>query len=268
MPLTNIKSDKIYAAVVLSEYMFERDWNDGCPQYKIKDQSFYLRRISSSRTAQLQYGLIEFSMAFFSPILVALAIISKAVATPLGALDTYLQTPDGSNAGSETNIIGDSIDSVYGTPVDLSTIQANINGFTDWTESTGGSSQDKGLDGTFAVMANAPTTQPKDNTPTDLSASQTPQTNNLPALDTSYQPANNADVASQRGSCTYKTASTLFKGGFQPCCDPIDDDPRIAYCCPGGHVEFAQVRIGCVNCMLFHAYLRLPITSAHGIFTL
>lgn len=251
-----------------SEYMFERDWNDGCPQYKNKHHSFYLRRISSSRTAQLQYSLIEFSMAFFSPILLALAIISKAVATPLGALDTNLQIPDGSNAGSETNFIGDWIDSVYGTPVDLSTSQANINGFTDWTESTGASSQDKGLDGTFAVMANAPTTQPKDNTPIDLSASQPAQTNNLPALDTSYQPANNADVASQRGSCTYNPVSTLFKSGFQPCCDPIDDDPRFAYCCPGGHVEYAQVRIGCVNCMLFHAYPRLPIKSAHGIFML
>lgn len=116
--------------------MFERDWNDGCPQYKNKHHGFYLRRISSSRTAQLQYSLIEFSMAFFSPILVALAIISKAVANPLGALDTNLQISDGSNAGSETNFIGDWIDSVYGTPVDLSNSQANINGFTDWTISS------------------------------------------------------------------------------------------------------------------------------------
>ena len=247
--------------------MFERDWSDGWPQYKNKYHSFYLRRISLSRTAQLQYRLIEFSMAFFSPILVALAIISKAVATPLDALDTYIQISDGSNAGAETNFISDGIDSVYGTPVDLSTSQANINGFPDRTESTGGSSQDKGLDGTFAVMANGPTTQPKD-TPIDLSASHPPQTNNLPALDASYQPANDADVASQTGSCTYTTASTLFKRDFQPCCDPIDDEPRTAYCCPGGHVEYAQVRIGCVSCMLFHAQSRLPITSAHGIFTL
>lgn len=205
-------------------------------------------------------------MAFFSPILVSLAIISKAIATPLGALDTYLPISDGSNAGSETNIIGGSIDSVYATPIDLSTSQASINGYPDWTESAGGSSQDKGLDG-FAVMANGPTTQPKDNTPIDLSASQPPQANNLPALDTLYQPANNAEVVSQRGSCK-PTRSILFKSGFQPCCDPIDDEPRNAYCCPGGHVEYAQVRIGCVNCMLFHACSRLPITSAQGTFTL
>lgn len=188
-------------------------------------------------------------MDFFSPILVALAIISKAVATPLGALDTYLQISGGSNGGSEKDFISDGIDSVYGSAVDLSTSQANINGFPDRNESTGGSSRDKGLDGTIVVMANGPTTQPKDPTRIDLSASQTPQGNNLPALDTSYQPANDADVASQRGSCTHTTASTLFKRGFQPCCDSIDGEARLAYCCPGGHLEYSQVRIGCVNCM-------------------
>ena len=205
-------------------------------------------------------------MAFFSPILISLAILSKAVATPLGALDTNLQTPDSSNAGTGANFISSEIESVYSTPVDIFTSQANAyNEYPDQTESAGGSSQDKGLYDTFPVMFNDPTAQPKDNTPMDLSASQPAETNSSPALDVSYQPARNADITSQGGSCKPTTSSMLSKKGFQPCCDPIDDEPRNAYCCPGGHVEYAQVRIGCVNCTLFHPYSHLLIMSARGI---
>lgn len=234
--------------------------------YRHKYHCFSHRKLFSSRTAQLQYSLIEFPMALFSPILASLAILSKAVATPLGALD--LRLSDGSNAGPEVNFISNGIGSGYATPVDLSTSQANIyNGYPDQTDSTDGSFQDIDLDGAFAVMTNDPRAPSKYNTPIHLSASQPTQKNNLPAPDILYQPVSDAHIASHGGSCKDTTSSVLFIRGFQPCCDPIDDEPRNAYCCPGGHVEYAQVRIGCVSCMLFHGfYSHLPITSAHGDF--
>lgn len=187
-------------------------------------------------------------MAFSSSLLASFAILSNVFATPLGALN--LQISDSSNAGPDVIFNSNEIDSVFAAPVDLSTNQAKVySEYPDQTD-TGGSFQDIDSDRTFSTMVNDPRPRPRYDAPLDLSASEPTQTNKLPALDIPYPPASNAHIASQGGSCKPTTSSMLLRRGFQPCCDPIDDEPRNAYCCPGGHVEYAQVRIGCVNCMV------------------